>query len=151
MYKRVIEMDPNNPDTYARIATFYQEAPLYDFDKAKEYWEKIIELNPNNAVAYSQLGVNRWAKSYRIADLPTPEKIKAAYEGIEALKKAIELDPNLPEPYAWLKVLYTNLAKLEPKKASQYTKLADEYGEKFQRLRKRQEERKKLEEELKIK
>jgi len=151
MYKRVIEMNPNDIDAYARLAAFYEGPPLYDFDKAKKYWEKIIEIDPNNAVAYSHLGVNRWAKSYRIANLPKKEKLKAAYEGLDALKKAIELNPDLAEPYAWLKVLYTHLSKLEPQKAAEYTKLADMYGEKWQRIRKKIEERKKLEEELKIK
>ncbi|MCP2604943.1 tetratricopeptide repeat protein [Candidatus Aminicenantes bacterium AH-873-B07] len=151
MYKRVIEMNPNNVEAYARLANFYQEPPLNEFDKAKEYWEKIIELDPNNAIAYSQLGVNRWAKSYRVPNLKVKERLKAAREGIEALKKAIELDPNMPNPYIWLKILYIHLAKLEPQNAAQYNRLADEYGEKFERLRKKIEERKKLEEELKIK
>ncbi|MCP2619585.1 tetratricopeptide repeat protein, partial [Candidatus Aminicenantes bacterium AC-335-K20] len=151
MYKRVIKMNPNNIDAYARLATFYEDPPLHDFDKAKEYWKKIIEIDPNNAVAYSHLGVNRWAKSYRIANLPLKEKLKAAYEGVEALKKAIELNPDLAEPYAWLKVLYTHLSKLEPKKEVEYKSLADEYGKKWERIRKKVEERKRLEAELKIK
>ena len=151
MYKRVIEMNPNDIDAYARLANFYQEPPLNNFDKAKEYWEKIIELDPNNAVAYSQLGVNRWAKSYRIPNLSLKERLKSAYEGVKALKKAIELNPDIPEPYIWLKVLYLHLGKLEPKKEIEYKSLADEYGKKWERIKKKIEERKRLEAELKIK
>ncbi|MFQ6082937.1 MAG: tetratricopeptide repeat protein [Candidatus Aminicenantia bacterium] len=150
MYKKRIELDPSDPDGYARLANFYENLPIPEFDKAKEYYEKMITLDPNNATGYSRIGVNRWAKSYRIPTLPKEEKIKAAREGVEALKKAIEIDPTIPEPYAWLKVLYYHLGKLEPKKEIEYKKIGDEYGVKFEKASKRQQERKRLEEELTI-
>ena len=64
--------------------------------------------------------------------------------------KVRDLDPEYPEPYSWLSVLYQSvLANLEPDKEARYTAEGQKNLEKFQELRKRAAERKKLEEELK--
>lgn len=151
MYLRRIEADPENPQGYAYLANYYENIqPIPEFDKANEYWEKRITLDPDNAEAWLAKGVNRWAKAYRLANLPMKERLAYAQDSLKALQKAVELDPNYPEPYSWLSVLYKSvLAKLEPEKESRYNAEADRYIEKFQELRKKQAERKKLEEELK--
>jgi len=82
--------------------------------------------------------------------LPASEKLATAREALQAIEKASQLDPNYPEPYAWLSVLYRSvLANLEPDKAARYNAEADKYIEKFNDLRNRAAEKKKLEEELK--
>lgn len=151
MYLRRIEADPENPQGYAYLANYYELIqPVPEFDKANEYWDKRISLDPQNAEAYYAKGVNRWAKAYRLATLPQQERLRLAQESLKALLKATELNPDYPEPYAYLSVVYKSvLAKLEPEKESRYNAEGDRYGEKFQELRKRQAERKKLEEELK--
>ncbi len=151
MYLRRIEADPENPQGYAYLANYYELIqPVPEFDKANDYWEKRITLDPENAEAYYAKGVNRWAKAYRLPQLPLEERLRLAQESLKALLKAIELDPNYPEPYAYVSVVYKSvLAKLEPEKESRYNAEADRYSERFQELRKRQAERKKLEEELK--
>ena len=69
---------------------------------------------------------------------------------IAALEKASSLDPDYPEPYSWLSVLHASvLAKLEPEKEARHKAEADRAIEKFQDLRKRAAEKKKLEQELK--
>lgn len=151
MYLRRIEADPENPQGYAYLANYYENIqPIPEFDKANEYWERRIALDPNNAEAWLAKGVNRWAKAYRLANLPINERLSYAQDSLRSLQKAVELDPNYPEPYSWLSVLYKSvLAKLEPEKESRYNAEADRNLERFQELRKRQAERKKLEEELK--
>ncbi len=151
MYFRRIEADPENPQGYAYLANYYELIqPIPEFDKANECWDKRIALDPNNAEAYYAKGVNRWSKAYRLANLPVQERIALARDSLRVLEKAIELDPNYPEPYAYVNVVYKSvLAKLEPEKESRYNAEADRYMEKFNELRKRQAERKKLEEELK--
>ena len=73
-----------------------------------------------------------------------------AKDSLQALEKANKLDPQYPEPYSWLSVLYKSvLAKLEPQRAQRYISLADMNAQKFQELRKRQLERERLEKELK--
>ncbi len=81
--------------------------------------------------------------------MPKEVRLESAHDGLEALKKANELDPDYPEPYSWLSVIYDSvLAQLEPEKKSRYNALAAQARERFQELRKREIDRKRLEEEL---
>ena len=149
MYLRRIEADPENPQGYAYAARFYELPPRSDFDRANYFHELRIQLQPDSAEVWLSKGVNRWAKAYRLPKLSKEEKMEAAYDGLAALNKAIELDPDYPEPYSWLSVIYRSvLAKLEPEKASRYEAEGKRNADKFQELRKRAAERRRLEEEL---
>jgi len=156
MYLRRIETDPDNPQGYAYMATYMQEVPggaedlLKSYETAAEFWQRRIELQPDSAEAWLALGVNQWSRSFRFQFLPNDERMQLAQGALKSISKAIELDPNYPEPYAWMGPLYKAvLAKLEPEKEARYNAEGDRYLEKFQELRKRAAERKKLEEELK--
>ena len=156
MYLRRIETDPDNPQGYAYMATYLQESAggpeelLKSYEKAAEFWQKRITLQPDSAEAWLALGVNQWSRSFRFQFLTSQERMKQAQAALESISKAIELDPNYPEPYAWMGPLYKAvLAKLEPEKEARYNAEGDRYLEKFQELRKRAADRKKLEEELK--
>ena len=73
-----------------------------------------------------------------------------ALDALKAIEKARDLDPNYPEPYSWLSVIYNSvLAKLDPDKEARYIAEGEKNLDKFKDLRKRSAERKKLEEELK--
>jgi len=151
MYLRRIEADPSNSQGYAYIAQFYENIqPVPEFDKGVFYHQKRIDLNPEDAEAWLAVGVNRWSKAYRIqAALSRQERIDLATQAEEALKKANELDGQYPEPYSWLSVLYKSVfAKLYPDRAQRYEDDADIYAQRFQELRKREAERKKLEQTL---
>lgn len=156
MYLRRIETDPDNPQGYAYMATYLQESAggpeelLKSYEKAAEFWQKRITLQPDSAEAWLALGVNQWSRSFRFQFLTSQERMKQAQAALESISKAIELDPNYPEPYAWMGPLYKAvLAKLEPEKEARYNAEGDRYLEKFAEMRKRAAERKKLEEELK--
>jgi tetratricopeptide (TPR) repeat protein len=156
MYLRRIETDPDNPQGYAYMATYLQEAAggpeemLKSYEKAAEFWQRRISLQPDSAEAWLALGVNQWSRSFRFQFLSAADRLKMANEALKSIGKAIELDANYPEPYAWMGPLYKAvLAKLEPEKEARYNAEGDRYLEKFQELRKRAAERKKLEEELK--
>jgi len=156
MYLRRIETDPENPQGYSYMATYLEGAAggteelMKSYERAAEFWEKRIALTPDSAEAWLALGVNRWSRSFRFQFLPAAERMRQAQSALEAIQKAIDLDPNYPEPYAWMGPLYKAvLAKLEPEKEARYNAEGDRYLEKFQELRKRAAERKKLEEELK--
>jgi tetratricopeptide (TPR) repeat protein len=156
MYLRRIETDPDNPQGYAYMATYLQEAAggpeelLKSYEKAAEFWQKRISLQPDSAEAWLALGVNQWSRSFRFQFLTAPERMKQAQDALKSISKAIELDPNYPEPYAWMGPLYKAvLAKLEPEKEARYNAEGDRYLEKFSEMRKRAADRKKLEEELK--
>jgi tetratricopeptide (TPR) repeat protein len=156
MYLRRIETDPDNPQGYAYMATYLQEAAggpeelLKSYEKASEFWQKRIALQPDSAEAWLALGVNQWSRSFRFQFLTSQERMKQAQDALKSISKAIELDPNYPEPYAWMGPLYKAvLAKLEPEKEARYNAEGDRYLEKFGEMRKRAADRKKLEEELK--
>ena len=160
MYLRRIETDPENPQGYAYAANYYETIPasaehigqaIENYDRANEYWDKMVALEPTNAEAWLSKGVNRWNRAYRFQQgVSKEERLKVANEALMAIQKAIDIDPNYPEPYSHMSPLYKAVfAQLEPEKAARYNAEADRYIEKFQELRKRAAERKKLEDELK--
>jgi tetratricopeptide (TPR) repeat protein len=151
MYLRRIETDPSNAQGYAYIAQFYDSIlPMPEFDKAVFYHKKRIGLDPEDAEAWLAVGVNRSSKAYRIQSLLSKQqRIDLATESEAALKKAIELDDQDPNPYAHMSVLYKSvLAKLYPENAKRYNDQADIFAQRFQDLGKRAAEKKKLEKEL---
>jgi tetratricopeptide (TPR) repeat protein len=156
MYLRRIETDPDNPQGYAYMATYLQEASggpeevLKSYERASEFWQKRISLQPESAEAWLALGVNQWSRSFRFQFLSREDRMKQAQAALVSIQKAIDLDPNYPEPYAWMGPLYKAvLAKLEPEKEGRYNAEGDRYLEKFQELRKRAADKKKFEDELK--
>ena len=159
MYLRRIETDPDNPQGYAYAANYYENLPasaenidaaIANFDRANDYWTMRIALEPKNAEAWLSKGVNRWNRAYRFQNRSKEERLRVAQEAKAAIEKAIEIDPNYPEPYSHMSPLYKAVfAQLEPEKATRYKAEADQFIERFQELRKRAAERKKLEEELK--
>jgi tetratricopeptide (TPR) repeat protein len=151
MYLRRIETDPENDQGYSYIAQFYENMqPRPDFDKAYGYHLMRTQLDPESAEAWLSVGVNRWSKTYRLQnELSRRERLDIAKDSEEALNKAKDLDPSYPVPYSWLSVLYRSvLAKIDPDRARRYEELADRYLERFQEARKREAEKKKMEEEL---
>lgn len=151
MYLRRIETDPETPQGYAYLASYYEGiTPVPEFDKANAMHEKRLALQPDNAEIWLAKGINRWSKAYRMATLSTQERLGYARDSLTALEKARDLDPTYPEPYSWLSVLYQSvLAKLEPEREARYIEEGRQNLERFQDLRKRALERKRLEEELK--
>jgi tetratricopeptide (TPR) repeat protein len=149
MYLRRIETDPENPQGYAYMATYLQEAAggpeemLKSYERAAEFWEKRIQLQPDSAEAWLALGVNQWSRSFRFQFLTSRERMAQAQAALVSIQKAIDLDPNYPEPYAWMGPLYKAvLAKLEPEKEARHNAEGDRYLERFQELRKRAADRK---------
>ncbi len=157
MYLRRIETDPENPQGYAYMASYLESLQASDpnillkyFETAAEYRDRILVLQPNSAEAWLAKGINEWSRAYRFQFIPTEQRLATANECLKTLQKAISIDPNYPEPYAYLSVLYrSTLRVLEPEKETRYIAEADKAIERFQELRKRLAERKKLEEELK--
>lgn len=159
MYLRRLETDPENPQGYAYIANYYENLPasadnidqaMKNFDLANNFHDMRIKLQPDNPETWLAKGINRWSKAFRFQNLPKDQRLAVAQDALRSVEKARDLDPNYPEPYSWLSVIYKSvLTKLEPDKEARYTAEGDKNLDKFQDLRKRSAERKKLEEELK--
>jgi tetratricopeptide (TPR) repeat protein len=157
MFFRRIEVDPENPLGYAYVANYFENLQSTDvnvlmgyYDTAYEYKKMIAELQPESAEAWVGIGINRWSRAYRFQQLSKNERMKIAEESEAALKKAMELDPSYPESYSWLSVLYqSTMAKLDPEREARFAAEGQKYMERYQELRKRAAEKKKLEEEFK--
>jgi len=164
-FEDVMKQDPNNLTAIASIAQIYYN--MKDFDKAKEYQRKRMQLSPQEAEPYYWIGVINWAIAYPKAQqarrdlnltmpkdpnnpdiLPTlPERARAQLEsdnkalveeGIEALKKAIDLKPNDADAMAYLNLLYRQKAEYGASDADREADLkqADEWVEKALNVRK---------------
>jgi tetratricopeptide (TPR) repeat protein len=152
MYLRRIELDPQNPQGYAYAAQFYDNVrPIPDFDMAYEMHQKNLNLDPENALILFTIGVNRFNKAYRLQNLLSrQQRIALADESEKTLLESAELDPNYPDTFAYINLLYRNVhAHLYPERSERYVREADRYMERYNQVRKRQLERLKLEEELK--
>ena len=158
-FENVLKVDPSNVDAMSRLGRLYFD--MKDFDKAKEYQRRRIQMTPNDPEPYYWIGVIDWAIAYpRAQELrkklnimlpkdpskpdilpPIPEKERKELEeqnkplvteGIEALKKEVELKPNDDAGMAYINLLYRQMAEFEadgPERAA-HLKTADEWVEK---------------------
>jgi tetratricopeptide (TPR) repeat protein len=156
MYYRRIEADPESPQGYAYLAQFYSDQvntsdkPQIEFDKACDLYTKITKLDPANFVAWYSMGVNRFSKAFRLQNvLPLDERKRIAEESRKALLKAIDIEPNEPYPYAFMRMLYMNVyMHIYPERKGRYEEEAKVWGERFEEARKKQAEMRRLQEEL---
>jgi len=155
MYLRRIETDPENVQGYAYMYQYFDNLSPTEhkdkFDRALEYELRRQQLEPGSAEMFYTIGVNRFNKAFQLQNyLAEAEKQTLANEAEKNLNKAIEIDPNLAESYAYMKILYINVsAKVFPEKESRYLAEAERFGQRWDDARKRQLERMKLEKELK--
>ncbi len=151
---KAISLNPNDPDGYLYLAQYYLQKLKYDeaikaIDKNIELLEKKPNVSAHDkAVAYYRLGVDCWIKSYKKKYLPKDERKKVLEKGFAALDKAIELDPNYPEPYSYYNLLLREKIKIDPKNKNLYLAKAKKYAEKFTQLYKKLQARKKLAKQL---
>jgi tetratricopeptide (TPR) repeat protein len=152
MYLRRIELDPQNHQGYAYAAQFYDNIrPVPDFDRAYAMHNMILEMKPDDALIMFTIGVNRFNKAYRLQNLLSrQERIALSDESEAILLKSAEMDPNYPDTYAYINLLYRNVhSYLYPERSERFIREADRYMDRYNQVRKRQLERLKLEEELK--
>ena len=155
MYLRRIETDPENVQGYAYMANYYDQLVTTEFkdkfDKALSFHLKRQQIEPNSAEIFYTIGVNRFNMAFQLQNfLSQAEREALAADAEKNLLKAIELDKNLAESYAYMKILYVNVqCKLYPDKEARYMAEANRYGDKFTDMRNRQLNRIKLERELK--
>lgn len=133
-FNKVLADDPKNVLATQSLASLYYQ--MKQFDKAKEWNAKVVELDPQNKEAYYTLGVIAWTDfitpdrearsklNMKVED-PGPikdpkvrealkEKYKASLDqGIEAEKKALNIDPEYENAMAYMNLLIRYRADLD--------------------------------------
>jgi len=81
---------------YERARMSFGQAGKEALEQAKQDFERALEISPGYSLAHSGLGA---AFALRSLNRRRPEDLDEAYTHLE---KALELDPELAEPYPWL-------------------------------------------------
>jgi tetratricopeptide (TPR) repeat protein len=139
------------------------------FEQSKEYHQKHIALKPQDPQPYYSIGVIDWALAYRgntetradynrahinkqIRDTdPLPPDVRATYtqkygplveDGINSLKKAIELKPDYDDAMTYLNLLYRRKADMVESAAERdaLTKQADDLLDKVKEIKQKRAE-----------
>jgi tetratricopeptide (TPR) repeat protein len=151
-YKHVLEQDPKNVNSVKGIAYLYLQ--MKKFDDAKSYYRKASQIDPNDPENYYSVGVIDWTEAYqprmeeraklglKPTDSLNDKKVCAALkgknsdkveEGIDSLKKALELRPNYDDAMAYMNLMYRERADYEcddPKQRQEDLKIADDWVDK---------------------
>lgn len=131
-YKVVLEHDRKSVTSVKGIAYLYLQQRK--FDEAIEYYRKAIEIDPNDPESYYTLGVIAWTRSYKPRmeeraklglkpDEPLKDKKVCQslrdknwgiiQDGLDSLKKALELRPDYDDAMAYTNLLYRERGDLE--------------------------------------
>src|SRR6185503_12199351 len=92
MLVKAREAKPNDPAVYMQLAGFYNRQG--EFDKTIEALRARAEREPNNPEAFYTICTFYWDKAYRDFRLKDNEKAEYAKAGMEAVDKAIQLNPD---------------------------------------------------------
>jgi len=101
-------------------------------------YKKAINLlyySSNKEKAYYEIGVYCWAKSYNIRRVMTiDERVATLKKGLKALDKALKLNPEYANAYAYKNLIYREFAKVNPLKKNYYLKLAQKEMNKYNEI-----------------
>jgi TonB family protein len=152
-FQRVLAMDPSNKIAMGSIASLNLNQKKWD--EALGWYGKLIDADPSNADAYYTLGFVAWSKWYPVysqarkdaglrPDSPGPlpdANVRASLNsqygpmlqaGIDALNKALEINPQYDDAMAYLNLLIRERADLRDSVAAcqQDVATADEWVQK---------------------
>jgi len=162
-YKEVLQRDPKNVNSVKGIAYLYLQ--MKQFDKAKEFYRKATELDPNDPEPYYSVAVIDWTQTYQPRmeeraklglkpDEPLKDKKVCAalkekngsniQEGIDNLKKALDLRPDYDDAMAYMNLMYRDRADVtcdNPAARAADLKTADEWVDKTLAVKKAKAEK----------
>lgn len=165
-YQDVLQRDPSNANAIASIAQIYYN--MKDFDNAKKYQRQLVQIQPDNPDPYHWIGMIDWGICYpkqmdlrKELNLTTPDKNgdfpplkpkdaeKLASEngalideGIAALQKSLQLQPNDAGAMTYLNLMFRQKADIEtdPSAREDDLKQANDLMQKAINLRKAETE-----------
>jgi tetratricopeptide (TPR) repeat protein len=139
-FQRVIDDKPSREqkvNSAKGIASLYFN--MKKFDEAKKYNHMVSDLDPNDADPYYSIGVIDWTQSYaprmeeraklglkpeehlnpknkdqkKVCDDLKQKNMPIIQEGIDNLKKAVELRPDYDDAMAYMNLMYREKADIE--------------------------------------
>lgn len=132
-FQVVLQEHPNDLNALKGIASLYLNTQ--NFDKAKEYQNKVLAVDPKDASAQYTIGVIDWTVAYKNA-IPVRQSVglqdngdaikdkkvcsdlaakngPIIQEGIDALTRATELKANYDDAMAYMNLMYRRKADIE--------------------------------------
>lgn len=110
-YEGLVRENPKNALYTAQLAQLY--AKKGDFQKALEYFTKRTEIEPSNKEALYTVGVVCWERSYRGGLLVSDDERRTLIaKGMDALERAVKLDPDYFEALSYVNLLHREKAKV---------------------------------------
>jgi tetratricopeptide (TPR) repeat protein len=117
------ESQPKQPGVYQRLAGYYQRQG--DFEKLIEAVSQRAELEPNNPEAHQAIATYYWDEGYRNTRLNENQKRDYAEKGLEAVERALKLNPDYVDAVAYKGLLLRNQAAIEKDAARQKQLLSE--------------------------
>ena len=164
-FMKVLEQTPNDKVAIASIASLYLNQKKWD--EAQKWYEKLVAADPKNKEAYYSMGFIAWSKWYPaygtaraelhmkqedpgpIKDKKVKEELKAKWlpvidAGLQALDKALEIDPEYEDAMAYVNLLVRERADLADTKEDyeKGIKVADNWVDKVMATKKAKAEKK---------
>jgi tetratricopeptide (TPR) repeat protein len=138
-YLRVVRDNPDDAKACGALSAFYNK-PLWDkdgnvwteesegpraarFEDAIQTMEHCATLDPNDPSGYYKVATFHWDKAYRDHSLDDKEKNEYADLGIEAVDKALEIQPDYWEAIITKGLLFRVKAQVAPTRSDRKTYL----------------------------
>ena len=109
LFEQAIEIDPDFAAAYASLGTAYQLAPQLGWRPREEFMKKGLRLVEKAVALDGELPSAHWALARATSRSDNFDGDRA----IAALEKAISLDPNYADAYAYLASVMTNSGRAE--------------------------------------
>lgn len=132
-FRPAVERTPADVEALGTLATIASKCGKAE--ESQKWHQRRIAAAPNKPEAYLAFGIFLWQELHDHADWPHDKRKAKADLAIDALKKAIDLQPAAPNAYTYVNLVYRELAVSEPteegkrqhlEEASRYFKMAAE-------------------------
>jgi tetratricopeptide (TPR) repeat protein len=108
-FEDYLKKTPKDTAAMQKLAFLYAKSGK--FNESLQWYQRRAQVEPNNAEAYYVIGVICWEKSYKFADVTHEEREKLIKTGMDALDRAIKINPNYADAYLYMNLLYREKAK----------------------------------------